>query len=193
MRVRVGVRAGLLALALACSACASLSPAEGERASQLVQAARSPQLSCAAADHCARPSPLHALAARAFVESTPQAPRHYAVILDRGHDALLARLDLLRSATTAIDLQTYIFDEDDAGRLVLDELLAAARRGVRVRVLVDQLSALKRVDTLAALSGAHANFEIRIYNPVLGRARISYPQYVWAAACCWRKLNQRMH
>ena len=193
MMVRLGIRAGLLALALACSACASLSPAERARADQLVQAARSPVLSCAQVDHCAHPSPLHALAARAVVESTPTAPRHYAVILDRGHDALLARLDLLRSATTAIDLQTYIFDEDDAGRLVLDELLAAARRGVRVRVLVDQLSALKRVDTLAALSGAHANFEIRIYNPVLGRARINYPQYAWAAACCWRKLNQRMH
>src|SRR5690606_31982457 len=92
-----------------------------------------------------------------------------------------------------IDLQTYIFDEDDAGHLVLDELMAAVRRGVRVRVLVDQLSALKQVDTLAALASAHVNFEIRIYNPVLDRARITYPMYAWAAACCWRRLNQRMH
>jgi len=195
MTVRLGVfRACILVLAFACSACASLSPAERARTGQLVEAARAATtVTCTAADHCARPSPLHALAARAFAQSTPDTPRHYALILDRGHDALVARLDLLRSATTAIDLQTYIFDEDDAGRLVLDELLAAARRGVRVRVLVDQLSALKRVETLAALSGAHANFEIRIYNPVLGRARIGYPQYVWASACCWHKLNQRMH
>jgi phosphatidylserine/phosphatidylglycerophosphate/cardiolipin synthase-like enzyme len=49
------------------------------------------------------------------------------------------------------------------------------------------------VDTLAALSGAQVGFDIRIYNPVLGRARLSYPQYLLAAACCWRKLNQRMH
>src|SRR3546814_20345212 len=62
-----------------------------------------------------------------------------------------------------------------------------------VRVLIDQLSALKHVDTLAALAGAHRNFELRIYNPVLGRAHITYPQYVLAAACCWRRLNQRMH
>jgi phosphatidylserine/phosphatidylglycerophosphate/cardiolipin synthase-like enzyme len=34
---------------------------------------------------------------------------------------------------------------------------------------------------------------VRIYNPVLHRARINYPQYALAAACCWRKLNQRMH
>src|SRR3546814_4118602 len=100
---------------------------------------------------------------------------------------------LIRSAVRAIDMKSSIVDAYDAGHLVLDELLVAARRGVRVRVLIDQLSALKHVDTLAALAGAHRNFELRIYNPVLGRAHINYPQYVLAAACCWRRLNQRMH
>lgn len=123
----------------------------------------------------------------------PAGAQHYALILDYGQDALLARLDLIRGATRSIDIQTYIFDEDDAGHLILDELLIAARRGVKVRLLVDQLAALRRVDTLAALAGAHANFEMRLYNPVLGRARISYPMYALASACCWRKLNQRMH
>ena len=136
---------------------------------------------------------LAALAGAAFAESAQGAPRHRALILDDGRDALLARVNLIRSATTSIDLQTYIFDEDDAGRLVLDELLAAAKRGVRVRVLIDQLSALQRVQTLAALAGAHRNLELRIYNPVLQRARIHYPMYVLAAACCWHKLNHRMH
>ena len=125
--------------------------------------------------------------------SVSVAPQHYALILDYGQDALLARLDLIRGATRNIDIQTYIFDEDDAGHLVLDELLVAARRGVKVRLLVDQLAALRRVDTLAALAGAHVNFEVRLYNPVLGRARISYPMYALASACCWRRLNQRMH
>ena len=126
-------------------------------------------------------------------QSSPGAPHHKVLLLDFGQDALAARLDLIRGARHSIDLQTYIFDEDDAGRLVIDELLAAARRGVAVRVLVDQLSALRRVDTLAALASSHANFQMRIYNPVLGRARLSYPQYVLAAACCWRQLNRRMH
>ena len=180
-------------LALACGACATLSPAQRTRAELVASQARSSLIDCDRADACAQPSPLHALAARAFAESTPASPRHYALILDYGQDALLARLNLIRSATTSIDLQTYIFDEDDAGHLVLDELMTAARRGVKVRVLVDQLSALERVDTLAALAGAHTDFAIRIYNPVLGRARINYPQYLLAAACCWRKLNQRMH
>ncbi len=179
--------------ALLLSACATLSAPQRDRAAAIAVAARSQQLDCSAANACAQPSPLRDLAARAFAESTPRQPRHYALILDRGTDALLARINLIRSATTAIDLQTYIFVEDDAGRLVLDELLAAARRGVRVRLLMDQLSALEHIDTLAALAGAHSNLELRLYNPMLGRAQISYPQYLLAAACCWRKLNQRMH
>lgn len=181
------------ALALASAACASLSPAQRQRATTIVEASRTDAVTCAPTDACAQASLLRELGARADAESTPAAPRHYALILDYGQDALLSRLSLIRAASSSIDLQTYIFDEDDAGHMVLDELLAAARRGVRVRVLVDQLSALERVETLAALAGAHRNFEIRIYNPVLGRARLSYPQYVLAAACCWRKLNQRMH
>jgi phosphatidylserine/phosphatidylglycerophosphate/cardiolipin synthase-like enzyme len=191
--VNAASRALVLLLVLCAGACSTLSPQEMARTAALVQAARDTQLTCDHADACAQPSALHQLGASAFAQSTPSAPRHYALILDEGQHALLARLNLIRSATTAIDLQTYIFDEDDAGTLFVEELLAAARRGVRVRVLVDQLSALKRVDTLAALAGAHENLELRIYNPVLNRARLSYPQYLLAAACCWRTLNQRMH
>jgi phosphatidylserine/phosphatidylglycerophosphate/cardiolipin synthase-like enzyme len=186
-------RFAIVACALALAACASLSPQRQAESARIVTAARSTTVDCDALNKCAHPSPLRDLAARALAESTPGQPRHYAVILDHGQDALLARINLIRAATTRIDLQTYIFDEDDAGQLVLDELLRAARRGVQVRVLMDQLSALRRVETLAALAGAHANFEVRIYNPVLNRARINYPQYAIAAACCWRRLNQRMH
>ena len=201
----------LVAFALAQVACTSLSTKDQARVDTLVSAARSTENTCGRDDACARPSPLLALGLRASgeapaaVEATPDTassamppappprPQHYALILDYGQDALLARLDLIRGATRSIDVQTYIFDEDDAGHLILDELLAAAHRGVKVRLLVDQLAALRRVDTLAALAGTHTNFEMRLYNPVLGRARISYPMYALASACCWRKLNQRMH
>ncbi len=180
-------------LALCCSACTGLSTLQRDEAARIAVEARPTQIDCDRPDACARPSPLLELATRARTEGAPDAPRHYALLLDYGQDAMLARLDILRGATRSIDLQTYIFDEDDAGHLFLDELVAAARRGIRVRLLVDQLSALRQVETLAALSAAHANFEMRIYNPVLGRARISYPMYALAAACCWRRLNQRMH
>ena len=184
-----------LALLLpALAGCAGLSDLQRGQAVHIAAQARDVAVECDQPQTtCARPSPLRALGVQALAASGPAAPRHQVLLLDYGQDALVARLDLIRSARRSIDLQSYIFDEDDAGRLVIDELLAAARRGVAVRVLVDQLSALRHVDTLAALASAHVNFRMRIYNPVLGRARLSYPQYVLAAACCWRQLNRRMH
>src|SRR5690606_8440343 len=49
------------------------------------------------------------------------------------------------------------------------------------------------IDLVSALTAAHVNFDMRISDPALGRGRLSYPQYVMAAACCWRQLNRRMH
>lgn len=187
------VRGVALALALASSACASLSHQQRDRAAAIAAAARSDQVTCAKPDHCAQPSPIHALGGAAMTESTPEAPRHYALILDEGEDALLARVNLLRSATRYIDLQTYIFDKDDSARLIMDELLAAARRGVKVRLLIDQLSAISDVEILAALSGAHENFRIRIYNPTFGKAKLNYFDYAGSVLCCFRRFNQRMH
>ena len=141
-----------LAALLALSGCATLSDAQRDEAAGIARHARSTLVDCAGPDACAQPSPLQQLGQRALAESTQDAPRHYAVILDDAPDALLARIELIRSARRSIDLQTYIFDEDDSAQLVLEELRAAAFRGVRVRLLMDQLSALKQVDTLAAFA-----------------------------------------
>ena len=189
--VRGHVLLALVALLLA--SCASISPQQREAAAGTAIAARSTQVDCNQPDACALASPLREMGERAAAESTPEAPKHYARIIDGGPDALLARIHLIRAARHSIDLQTYIFDEDDSAHLVLDELQAAAFRGVKVRLLLDQLSALERVSTLAAFAGVHANFELRVYNPVLDRARLSTPMYAVAAACCWGQLNRRMH
>jgi putative cardiolipin synthase len=74
MRVRQGVAALVLAALL--PACATLTPAQREGAARVAAEARPAQLDCRRADACAQPSPLRDLAARAFVESTPKAPRH---------------------------------------------------------------------------------------------------------------------
>ena len=181
------------ALALLLASCATLSPAQRQKAAGIAEAARSTQVDCTRTDACALPSPLLQMARDTLAASTPQTPRHRALILDDAPDALLARVHLIRSAQRSIELQTYIFDEDDAAQLVLDELQAAAFRGVKVRILVDQLAALRKVETFAALAALHANLELRVYNPVLDRARLSLPMYAVAAACCWRQLNRRMH
>ncbi|PZU28385.1 MAG: phospholipase D family protein [Stenotrophomonas sp.] len=182
----------VLALLLA-SGCASLSNQQRERAEGIAVAARSTVVDCDQPDRCALDSPLRALGGKAIAESTVEAPRHYATILDEGELSLIARLNLIRSATRSVDLQTYIFDTDDSARLVIDELLAAARRGVKVRVLIDQLSAISDLQMLGALSGAHANFELRVYNPAFGKAKLNYFDYAGSVLCCFRRFNQRMH
>jgi len=183
----------VLATLLLGSGCASLSNAERERAAGIAVQARSTVVDCDQPDRCALDSPLRALGGRAFAESHAGQPRHYATILDEGEVSLVARLNLIRSATRSIDLQTYIFDKDDSARLVLDELQAAARRGVKVRVLIDQLSAISDLEILGALSGSHANFELRVYNPTFGKARLNYFDYAASVLCCFRRFNQRMH
>ncbi|MGE8247624.1 MAG: phospholipase D family protein [Stenotrophomonas bentonitica] len=183
----------VLATLLLGSGCASLSNAERDRAAGIAVQARSTVVDCAQPDRCALDSPLRALGGRAFAESHAGQPRHYATILDEGEVSLVARLNLIRSATRSIDLQTYIFDKDDSARLVLDELQAAARRGVKVRVLIDQLSAISDLEILGALSGSHANFELRVYNPTFGKARLNYFDYAASVVCCFRRFNQRMH
>jgi len=194
--VKVVARLLGLLLLLSATACSTIGPAQHERAAAIAVSARDTAVECERADRCATPSELHALAGAAFARSQAgpgQGPRHYALILDTGGDALLARINLLRSATRRIDLQTYIFDKDDSARLVIDELLAAARRGVKVRLLIDQLSAIADLQILAALSGAHSNLELRIYNPTFNRAKPNYMHYAASVLCCFRRFNQRMH
>ena len=181
------------AMLLLASGCASLSTSERARAVGIAVQARSTTVECDQPDRCALDSPLRALAGKAFSQSTPERPQHYATLLDEGEESLVARLNLLRSATRSIDLQTYIFDKDDSARLVIDELLAAARRGVKVRVLIDQLSAITDVRILGALAGAHQNLELRVYNPTFGKVQLNYLDYAGSVLCCFRRFNQRMH
>ncbi|GAL31281.1 cardiolipin synthetase [Vibrio variabilis] len=59
--------------------------------------------------------------------------------LDKGHDALLARLAIIETAQSSIDVQYYIFRDDEAGNLIGWRLFEAAERGVRVRLLLDDM------------------------------------------------------
>ncbi|MGY4695978.1 phospholipase D family protein [Xylella fastidiosa subsp. sandyi] len=191
--MNIFIRLLLLAAVLLGSGCASLSHAQLDYAASVAVAARPTTLDCDRPNRCALDSPLYALGSRALSESTPVTPLHYVTILDKGESALVARINLIRSATRSIDMQTYIFDKDDSARLIMDELLTAARRGVRVRLLIDQLSAISDLNILGALAGAHVNFQLRIYNPIFGKAKLNYGDYVASVLCCFRRFNQRMH
>lgn len=135
---------------------------------------------------CRVPSPFHAL-------SLGPAPPHRLLSLEQGADALRVRLHLIRSARSSIELQTYIFAAGASSDLLLDELLRAAQRGVRVRLLVDQLFSLNDPRHVAHLLLAHRNLEIRYYNPIFRDARTQPWEFAASVLCCFTTLNQRMH
>jgi putative cardiolipin synthase len=184
----------LLAVVCLCLLSACMPSRERIRSDLAVAAQRQDRsLDCARADRCAEYSRLRIAAAEAVRDSRPEAPQHVVLNLETGRDALLARLHLIRAARHSIELQSFIFAEDDAGFLVLDELLRAARRGVRVRILLDQLFSLEDTRLLAGLAQAHVNFELRLYNPTFAKGRTSKAEFVGGILCCFTRFNQRMH
>ncbi len=150
-------------------------------------------LNCDRADRCAITSPLRERAVETLRAATEHSPKHQTLLLEYGQDALLARIHMIRAAQHSIELQTYIFAEDDAGYFILHELLQAARRGVRVRVLLDQLFSLNNLQLLSDLVHAHVNFELRLYNPTFGDATTHPAEFLAGILCCFTRINQRMH
>jgi phosphatidylserine/phosphatidylglycerophosphate/cardiolipin synthase-like enzyme len=186
-------RCAAVLLAFAALQSCALDPLHARRAAATAAAAQDQSLVCTAADACALASPYRTLAQQALAESADGAPVHYVNLLERGADSLLLRLHLIRSAQRSIDLQTFIFAEDDAGYLMLDELIKAARRGIKVRVIVDQLFSLDDPQLYAALARAHVNFELRVYNPTFHKASTPPLEFAAGVLCCFLKFNQRMH
>lgn len=107
--------------------------------------------------------------------------------LGTGPDALAARLALARAATKSLDLQYYIFDADHTGKALIGDIIDAADRGVRVRILVDDLHTDKS-DTVWAALDSHPNIEIRLFNPFAQRGGRWLQMLV-----DYSRLNRRMH
>jgi cardiolipin synthase C len=86
-------------------------------------------------------------------------------------DALASRLALFDSAHTSLDVQYFIWQDDVTGSLLLERLLAAADRGVSVRLLVDDVSVFSQDARHAALA-QHPRIEVRTFNPWRTRTRV---------------------
>ncbi len=158
------------------------------QAQALVTASQPTASNCDRDDHCAIASPLYADA-----ERRAHGEAHGAILLSDPEAALVARVHLIRAARESIELQTFIFADDDVGVVVLGELLAAARRGVKVRVLTDQLFSLDNRRFLARLALEHANFSFRMYNPTFGEAKTEPLEFAAGILCCFFRFNQRSH
>jgi len=86
------------------------------------------------------------------------------ILLESGLDAFVARALLAEYAERSIDLQYYLFHNDLTGQLLTNQLIKAADRGVRVRILVDDMGLAGR-DLGSAILDNHPNIEVRIFNP----------------------------
>jgi putative cardiolipin synthase len=130
--------------------------------------------------------------ARISGEIVPAHPgRSGAYVLERGEESLLARAWLADHARYTIAVQYFIWSTDNIGTLAAEALLRAAERGVRVRVIVDDLLVDASEESLLALS-AHPNIDIRIYNPKHS-VGVSTPQRASNLVSDFRAFNQRMH
>ncbi len=102
-------------------------------------------------------------------------------------DAFAMRVALIRSATRTLDVQYYIWHDDLSGTLLLAEIEAAADRGVRVRLLLDD-NGIAGMDARLRAMCRRANIKVRLYNPF----PIRFPKAInWFFVP--RRLNHRMH
>ena len=107
--------------------------------------------------------------------------------LKEGIDAYAARLLLVKAAQKSIDLQYYIWHDDLTGRILHNQLLAASDRGVRVRLLLDDMDTAGKDDILHIID-AHPNIEIRLYNPFANR-NMRAGDFITDTS----RVNRRMH
>ena len=107
--------------------------------------------------------------------------------LKSGREALGARLALIDAAEVSIDIQSYLIRYDTSGNLIALRLIEAARRGVRIRLLMDDALTLGSDDGLTVLDD-HEGIEVRVFNP--------FPRHrsrVLSFLLNFNLLNRRMH
>ena len=116
------------------------------------------------------------------------------LLLDKGEEALLWRGMLADQASHTIDTQYFIWYQDNVGKIAAERLLRAAERGVRVRVIVDEISLDADPRFLAWLND-HPQVEIRLYNPagILGLDTLGKLARLIGAGGDFPRLNRRMH
>lgn len=110
-------------------------------------------------------------------------------LLESGWDALSQRLALIETAEHSIDIQYYIWNSDASGRYLASRLIAAANRGVKVRVMLDDFNLNQRDDVMIALDH-HPKIEIRIFNPIPSRSGVTK---LVSLVSDFARLNRRMH
>jgi cardiolipin synthase C len=108
-------------------------------------------------------------------------------LIGNGEEALAARLALAAAAEKTIDAQYYLLHNDPTGKIFALSLLEAADRGVRVRLLLDDMDT-KSYDAATAALDSHENIDIRLFNPFWRDQSL-----VAAGLTDFKRINRRMH
>jgi putative cardiolipin synthase len=124
-------------------------------------------------------------------ESTPEPSLSGFRLMPLGLYSLDARIELIRRARYSLDVQYYLIQDDRSGRLFMRSLRDAALRGVRVRLLVDDLYTAGADPMFQGLA-AFSKVEVRLFNPFCC-ARQSVASRFAASLTDFRRLNHRMH
>jgi len=112
------------------------------------------------------------------------------LLVPENDEALLWRLALADSAEKSLDIQYFLWDDDRTSRMLMHRLILAADRGVKVRILVDDIFTSHPDLAVASLS-KHPNLEIRIFNPNPSRSTDAGAAFRFMLEV--RRLNRRMH
>jgi putative cardiolipin synthase len=111
-------------------------------------------------------------------------------LVSDGTEALVVRIQSAKLAQRSLDVQTYIWHTDMTGVYLGNQLLDSADRGVRVRLLIDDLDARAKNEGFAALA-AHPNVEVKLFNPWVTRDGLL--SQAGETALSFRRINRRMH
>ena len=112
-------------------------------------------------------------------------------LLTDGAMSFALHQEIAAHAQRTLDVQYFLMQQDDTGKLLLESLLEAADRGVHVRLLIDDAQAFDAGSAIRPLA-AHPNIEIRIFNPFVVRRELTVLRWVEFAVSNQR-LNYRMH
>jgi len=112
-------------------------------------------------------------------------------VLEQNTEAMFSRAWLSENAEKSIDVQYFIFSTDNIGLLAIDYLVRAAERGVKVRILVDDIMLDAKGDELLTLD-AHPNITIKVYNPLANVGK-NLAQKLVNLTTQFHAFNQRMH
>lgn len=114
------------------------------------------------------------------------------MVFDQGGDSLKARLSLIHSTEKTLDLQYYAVNNDITSNLLIESVIRAARRGVRVRFLLDDLSVGKVYKSLMFLDSL-PDIEVRIFNPIITTKDQSFVSRLLVFIINRARATKRMH